>query len=627
MNTHILRAKQGKHTILFYNDGEYITWKNTLGDASTSGWTIKYFKGLGTSTSAEFKEYFANKKVVDFHYSGQSSDEVIDMVFNKKRPDDRKQWLEIYDKNAFLDTSKSSIIYEEFMNNEMRHFSIYDCARSIPNGIDGLKTSLRKILFAAFKRKLTVEIKVAQFSGYISEHCAYHHGESSLNGAIINMAQTFMGSNNINLLEPRGQFGSRLAGGDDSASERYIFTLLNKITRRIFPEVDDAILNYLNDDGTSVEPDYYVPIIPFALINGISGIGTGFSCNIPSYNPKQIIAYLKSKLCGETRLQELHEFVPYYEGFRGTIVPLSTSKTLIKGCYTKISDDCIRITELPVGTWTMPYITFLEGLLDGTTDKSGKKIAPTIKDMTSLCTEVAIDIVVVFPKDKLAEYESAVDTSTGINGLEKILKLTTTVSTTNMHMFDSECKLRKYENVCEIIEDFYEIRMNTYKKRKLSMIENMEKSLVRLSNRAKYIMETLDGTVDLRRKTGEQVTGLLAMRGYDCIDGDYKYLTKMPMDSVTQENIVNILREKDDMTINLEKLRTTEISQIWLDELNLLENDYDVYKSYRENLQSGDAIKSNDGSSNSAKPKSAGVKKLKTKPLTAGGSVARVNDI
>jgi DNA topoisomerase-2 len=220
MNTPILRAKKGAQTLVFYNEGEYETWKQSLGSVGTNGWTIKYFKGLGTSTSAEFKEYFANKKIVDFAYTDASSDNAIDMVFNKKRPDDRKTWLENYDKTAFLDTSHPSVRYEQFMNRELIHFSTYDCARSIPQMVDGLKISQRKILFSAFKRRLTAEVKVAQFSGYVSEHSAYHHGEASLNGAIVNMAQNYVGSNNLNLLEPHGQFGTRLLVGDDSAAER-----------------------------------------------------------------------------------------------------------------------------------------------------------------------------------------------------------------------------------------------------------------------------------------------------------------------------------------------------------------------------------------------------------------------
>uniref|UniRef100_A0A6C0ETI3 DNA topoisomerase (ATP-hydrolyzing) n=1 Tax=viral metagenome TaxID=1070528 RepID=A0A6C0ETI3_9ZZZZ len=583
MNTPILRAKKGAQILVFYNEGEYDKWKQTMG-GNIDSWNIKYFKGLGTSTSAEFKEYFANKKIVDFVYNGQTSDDNIDKIFNKKRADDRKTWLENYEKTAYLDTSNPQVKYEDFMNKELIHFSTYDCARSIPNMMDGLKISLRKIVFSAFKRKLTSEIKVAQFSGYVSEHSAYHHGEASLNGAIVNMAQTFVGSNNINLLEPNGQFGTRLHGGDDSASERYIFTQLNPLTRKIFPDVDDAVLTYINDDGLIVEPEFYAPIIPFTLINGISGIGTGFSSSIPAYNPKDVVQYLKSKLNKTEYVGG--EFIPYYEGFRGTIRKIADNKYLVKGLYEKIGEDKIRITELPVGTWTMPYITFLEGLLDGGVDKAGKKIPPSIKDFTSLCTEVSIDITVVFPKGRLAELEQSVDATTGINDLEKMMKLTTSLSTTNMHMFNHEFKLHKYANVGEIIDDFYGVRLDIYGKRKAALIKDMQKKLMKLSNRARYILETLEGVVDLRRKNAQQVSELMDARKFDKLEGDYKYLIKMPMDSVTQENVQSILKEKEETEKELNILTATTLEKMWLSELDEFEREYGVYKKRREQIQS-----------------------------------------
>jgi DNA topoisomerase II len=592
MNTPILRAKKGQQTLVFYNEGEYDKWKQSMG-GNTDSWNIKYFKGLGTSTSAEFKEYFANKKIVDFVYNGQTSDDNIDKIFNKKRADDRKTWLENYEKTAYLDTSNPQVKYEDFMNKELIHFSTYDCARSIPNMMDGLKISLRKILFSAFKRKLTSEIKVAQFSGYVSEHSAYHHGEASLNGAIVNMAQTFVGSNNINLLEPNGQFGTRIHGGDDSASERYIFTQLNPLTRKIFPDVDDAVLNYINDDGLIVEPEFYAPIIPFTLINGISGIGTGFSCNIPAYNPKDVVQYLKSKLNKTEYVGG--EFIPYYEGFRGTIRKIAENKYLVKGLYEKIGEDKIRITELPVGTWTMPYITFLEGLLDGGVDKAGKKIPPSIKDFTSLCTEVSIDITVVFPKGRLAELEQSVDATTGVNDLEKMMKLTTSLSTTNMHMFNHEFKLHKYATVSEIIDDFYGVRLDIYGKRKAALIKDMQKKLMKLSNRARYILETLEGVVDLRRKNAQQVSELMEARKFDKLEGDYKYLIKMPMDSVTQENVQSILKEKEETEKDLNILTATTLEKMWLSELDEFEREYGVYKKRREQIQSGSTATSGGG--------------------------------
>ena len=553
---------------------------------TSSSWTIKYFKGLGTSTSAEFKGYFANKKIVDFVYNGNVSDDTIDKIFNKKRADDRKVWLEAYNKHAYLDTSKQSVPYEDFIDNEMIHFSTYDCARSIPNMVDGMKISLRKILFAAFKRKLTSEVKVAQFSGYVSEHSAYHHGEASLNGAIVNMAQNFVGSNNINILEPNGQFGTRLHGGDDSASERYIFTMLNTLTRNIFPELDDAVLNYLNDDGTIVEPEYYVPLIPFSLINGISGIGTGFSSTIPSFNPTQLISCLKSKLKKESYSEN---FIPYYEGFKGTVRSLDDTKTkfLIKGLYEKISEDKIRITELPIGTWTMPYTTFLETLMDGSSvDKSGKKITPQIRDFVSVCTEVAVDFTIVFPKGKLAELELITD-SNGMSGVEKILKLSTTVSTTNMHMFDQNSRLHKYNNVEEIIDAFYDVRIKLYEKRKAYLVDELQRKLVKLTNKARYIQEILSEIVDLRKKNAGQVNDLLVSRKFDMIDGDYKYLIKMPMDSVTEENIANIIKDRDSAIEELNELMSTSLERMWLTELVHLEKEYNVYKLKREQIQSG----------------------------------------
>ena len=487
----------------------------------------------------------------------------------------------------------------------MIHFSTYDCARSIPNMVDGLKISLRKILFSAFKRKLTSEIKVAQFSGYVSEHSAYHHGEASLNGAIVNMAQNYVGSNNINLLLPNGQFGTRLHGGDDSASERYIFTQLNTLTRYIFTDVDDAILNYLNDDGTLVEPEYYMPIIPFALMNGISGIGTGFSCSIAPYNPKEIINYLQNML--KKKSNDDFEFVPYYEGFKGTVSKIEENKFMIKGCYEKVSDDKIRITELPVGTWTMPYTSYLETLVDGVVDnKTGKRGSPQLRDFSSTCTEVSVDILIVFPRGKLNDLESNTDAN-GCNGVEKLLKLQTTVSTTNMHMFDKDCRLHKYRSVQEIIQEFYGVRLNAYTKRKNYQLNEMRHKLVRLSNRAKYIQENLSGTIDLRRMKVDAVSELLTGKNYDKIDGDFKYLVKMPMDSVTEENVANIMNEKETTEKNIDTLIKTSVETIWHRELTTLDKEYDKYKLQREKIQMGS------GEKNTAKKTSKKVKIVRKK--------------
>jgi len=609
MNTPILKAKKGAQEKVFYNEGEYRAWKeaNESGEGAAAntqpaGWSIKYYKGLGTSTGKEFREYFEHKKIVDFTHSGEACDNAIDMVFNKKRADDRKTWLATYSRDRYLDTLQPSVTYQKFINDEMIHFSKYDCDRSIPNLMDGLKISLRKILFSAFKKNLKSEIKVAQFSGYVSEHSGYHHGEASLNAAIVGMAQNFVGSNNINLFEPNGQMGSRLKGGKDSASERYIFTQLNKLTRLIYRPEDDNTLTYLDDDGQSVEPIYYVPIIPMVLVNGTKGIGTGFSTEIMCYNTVQIIAYLRHKLMEASAPAPTIE--PFYKNFKGEIRRVGDSKYLLKGCYTILDDKKVRITELPIGIWTDDYKIFLENLIEpphaaaGGKDKdSATNTAPIVKEYNDMSTDTHVDITVTMAaniiktySEKTAEYDCTM--------LEKVLGLYATQSTTNMNLFDANEKLVKYGNAEEIADAYSVTRLAFYGKRKDALIAALRKELMVLSNRARYITELLEDKIDLRRKTNKQLVELLKERKYDSMDaqsGDdkgedesssssgqgqgqgYKYLLKLPMDSVSEENVKKLLNEKEKKEAELSELSSKTVEQMWLKDLEELEVEYNKF--------------------------------------------------
>ena len=585
MNTPILKAKNGNQVKEFYNEGEFNEWKKTN---SLKNWSIKYYKGLGTSTSKEFKEYFQHKKIVSFSSTGEGSSSKIDMIFNKKRSDDRKQWLSTYDRNSFIDTSKSQVTYETFIDKEFIHFSTYDNERSIPNLIDGFKISLRKIVYSAFKKRLTSEIKVAQFSGYVSEHSGYHHGEASLNASIVGLAQNFVGSNNINLLEPKGQFGTRLLGGKDAASERYIFTHLSTLTRLIFRQEDDSILEYLEDDGDKVEPIYYVPIIPMILVNGTKGIGTGFSTDIMCYNPLQIIKKLKLMLKNKDSDIEIE---PYYRGFKGTIELIAPKKYLIKGTYKTISDNKIEITELPVGTWTQDYKEFLETLIDN----KSKDYKPIVKDYDDLSTESDVNFVVEFYPGILKNLIYNVKDISGnctekVTELEKLLKLYTTHSTNNMHLFDHNEHLQKYECASAIIEAYYPIRYEYYVSRKENQLDILKRELIILSNRARFILETLDDKIDLRKKRDEVIIELLTSMKFDKNPDDskhpYHYLTKMPMDSVSTENVEKILKDKNTKEKQFKELEKKTIENIWLEELEELESTYIDYINVKPNIKS-----------------------------------------
>ena len=217
--TPIVKVSRGKTTRSFFTLPEYEAWKETEWTAS-GGWKIKYYKGLGTSTPQEAKEYFSaiDRHKIDFSYSGAGDEERINLAFNKKLTDPRKKWIGDFQPGTFLDQNTDTITYSEFVDKELILFSIESNVRAIPSLVDGFKPGQRKIIYSCFKRNLVKEIKVAQLAGYVSEHSSYHHAEASLSSTIIGLAQNFVGNNNINFLFPAGQFGTRSEGFSPSSS-------------------------------------------------------------------------------------------------------------------------------------------------------------------------------------------------------------------------------------------------------------------------------------------------------------------------------------------------------------------------------------------------------------------------
>ena len=547
MNTPILKATKGKEQHSFYNENEFELWRK---ERDMKGWSIKYYKGLGTSTGKEFKEYFKDKKIVHFTFKDGSID-ALDKVFRKNRAEDRKSWLESYNPDICLNTRDDEVSYEDFVDKELIHFSKYDCERSIPNIMDGLKTSQRKILFSAFKRNLVKEIKVAQFGGYISEHSGYHHGENSLMQTIVGMAQDFVGSNNINLFQPNGQFGTRLQGGSDSASERYIFTQLNKITRKVFIESDEHVLHYLDDDGSSIEPEFYVPIIPMILVNGAVGIGTGFSTTILSYNPKDLIRYINNNLHGRPQSQE--PLIPWYKDFKGSIA-LSKEKehtVIIKGIY-RLEKNILYVTELPIGVWTENFKQLLDKHIVNKT---------YVKDYVDMSTDKVVDFKITLLKKDMK-----------IEEIEKIMNLVVTKKTNNMHMFDEKQQLKRFDTPEAILDHFIPIRLQYYQKRKDTMLRILEKEVMLLKNKARFIQEQCDDIIDLRKKKKQEVLQLLKDRHYDIIDGDheYKYLCNMSIHSLIYEHMFTLLEQRDKKIKEMKIVQETDIKDMWLKETSKL---------------------------------------------------------
>ncbi|KAL4561866.1 hypothetical protein LXL04_034048 [Taraxacum kok-saghyz] len=608
--TPIVKAsnKKANNVLSFYTMPEYNAWKDNLGRRATN-FKIKYYKGLGTSSGKEGAEYFADleKHKKDFVWFDDEDGEAIELAFSKKKIEGRKIWLRRLEPGTYFDSKEKHIPYRDFINKELILFSMADLQRSIPSMVDGLKPGQRKILFCAFKKPIYQEVKVAQFSGYVSEHSAYHHGEASLVGTIIGMAQNFVGSNNVNLLYPSGQFGTRQMGGKDHASGRYIYTKLTPVTRHIFHKSDELLLNYLNEDGQSIEPTWYIPIIPMVLVNGSEGIGTGWSTFVPNYNPRDIIANLKRLLNGEPMVP----MDPWYKWFKGTILKSTSKETgyISTGIVEEDEDEnTLTITELPVRKWTQEYKEFLEGAALSAKDKE-----PFIEEYNAHNDDTTVNFQVIMTADQMNKAKQ--------EGLFKKFKLTTNLNTSNMHLFDANGVIKKYDTPEQIVEDFYHLRLDFYERRKATLLHELGKASLQLENKVRFIKGVVEGTLVVSNRKKAELCAELATKGFtplpkeavleasiagavDHVDGreetdeedsdevetetpqvvaasktipgtEYDYLLSMAIGSLTYERMKQLWEERDQKKAEFDELTNTPSRCLWLRDLDNLTKQLD----------------------------------------------------
>ena len=615
MMTPIVKVTKSKNVISFYNLTDFENWKqsNTI-----SGWTIKYYKGLGTSTEEEAIEYFQKLKTIDYKYNGESSENSIQLAFNKKKANERKDWLTTYNRQEILDINNSNVLYEEFIHKELKHFSNYDLERSIPNVMDGFKTSLRKIFYSCLKKNIyDKEIKVAQLAGYVSENASYHHGEASLQSAIVGLAQDFVGSNNINLLLPKGQFGSRVQGGKDASQPRYIYTLLNELCEYVFIKNDSKILTYKNDDGEYIEPEYYLPIIPMVLVNGAVGIGTGFSTNIPCYNPKDIIKCLRNFI--ELNNNNLSDLSPWYCGFTGTIFK-SANKYMSKGVYNRISPTKIHITELPIGTWTEDFKNLLEQIQE---EKDS-----ILKSYESNYTHLKVDFILTFTNanvlDELLKHddkndiieevitneneenkenemktdvnnECKLENKVTFNKFEIKFKIVSSklLSTTNMYLFNSKCQIQKYNSPIDIIKYFYEERLPFIQKRKQNMLDGLTNDINIKENKIRFIKETIDSKIKVSEYTKQELEEFLFNNNFTKINDKYNYLIDIPIYKMTKDEVKHFENELISLKQLYKEIENKSIQEMWIEDLNKLEKMYDKYMNVRIEKYNEISVKKN----------------------------------
>ena len=614
--TPIVKLFKGKEVKIFYNLTQYEDFVDELKEKNQNHlWKTKYYKGLGTSTSAEAKEYFngienklikyfyksamkamgssnedsdsdteddtsictsessTTKKTKDFKKSLllDNDDDAITLAFDKERSDDRKYWLLNYNKNNILTNDKKAISYSDFIHKDLIHFSNDDTFRSIPSIVDGFKPSQRKIFYGASLRGLDKhEVKVAQLAGFVSDKAAYHHGEASLTGAITGMAQDFVGSNNINVLKPNGQFGTRIKGGKDSASPRYIWTEFSQMTNLIFRKEDEQILNYLDEDGLRIEPYYYLPIIPMVLINGAEGIGTGFSTKCPQFNPKDIISNLIEMIDStvEKRNCNYNLMTPWWSLYEGSVEKVNDHQFITHGCY-EIDENTINITELPVGEWTSNYKEYLERWLEKEGNKKNKN-SVNFLGYTDNNTDKRIHFQLEFNEGFVEKAD-----------IEKELKLRKNINLTNIHLYNINGTIKKYRVIKDIMDEFFSIRLKMYVERKKNILKKLKNELDLLSYKVKFILAIIDKDLKINNKTKSYIESKLEKlefprlaRNHNDIEKNYNYLLGMNLWTLSYEKVEELKKTMNEKESEYNFIKGETPENMWKEELKELLDGY-----------------------------------------------------
>ncbi|KAI1098044.1 type II DNA topoisomerase [Jackrogersella minutella] len=573
----------------FFTQPQYEEWKEAH-QAELKKWESKYYKGLGTSSNEDAQVYFndLDNHLKQFSTMRPQEAELFELAFSKKKADARKEWLGNFVPGTYLDHSTKEVTYDDFVNRELILFSMADNMRSIPSVVDGLKPGQRKVIYSCLKRNLIKDKKVIELAGYVSEQTAYHHGEASLQQTIIGLAQNFVGSNNVNCLEPSGNFGSRLAGGSDSASARYIHTRLSPFARRVFSPLDEPVLEYQVEDGKRMEPKVYVPVIPMVLVNGADGIGTGWSTSIPNYHPMEIIKNLRRRMGREDGDDEkpFVTMTPWFRGWKGTPQAAENHRYQFNGIayQDEKKPNEVIISELPIRVWTDDFKARLEDII------RGEKTPSFIKDYKE------------FNDHKNVHFEIQMDEKYMAQALEEGLlekfKLVKQVATSNLVAFDTRGMIRKYEKVEDILEEFYEYRLQIYVERKAHWLGVYDADYRKMNSQARFIQEIMDGKLVVSRKKKQVIVAELRDRKYEAFprgqntkktkseeeeegnveegEGEeedtaangYDYLLSMPIWSFTQERLDRLKDQIVKKKAERDHLNSLSEKDLWCQDLD-----------------------------------------------------------
>lgn len=505
--TSLIRAVVDKKEFGFYSQYEYERWLADMNATSRKVTSVRYFKGLGTSSAALAKQYFRDleKNTIIVKHTGEACTDSVDLVFSKKRQEDRKAFLREVGSDTFVDYSRESTTHKELMELEvLPQYGLTTIRRAIPRVSDGFKDVLCKVFYGARKLHMTSEISVAKAAGKIQSLTNYHHRGTAMEDAIIHMAADYAGMSNLTLLLPMGQFGTRHS--HVAASAAYPNIKLNApLHAHLFPPEDDDVLDYLVEEGESIEPVQYVSVIPTVLCDGANGIAVGWSTSIPMFHPVHVTAVCLAHLQGGS----LPLLTPYYRGFHGPVEAVEGKENAwtLSGVIERKGTD-VHVLDVPPLRETDAY------------KEDWSKRFERVPDVHETHTDERVHLVL----------KNVPDTETlGTLGLVK------EVGFSNVHLIDGNGRLKRYSSPYDIVRDHAVLRLALYTKRLARQVEKAMLEYQLSKNRARYVRMRIANEIDMSGEADDDTVRetLQRLDFFLSPENGYDYLMDLPDRSFT----------------------------------------------------------------------------------------------
>jgi len=437
----------------------------------------------------------------------------------------------------------------EFYNTDYVNYSSYDNLRKIASLVDGQKNSSRKVLYTVLDKKIGTKIKVSQLGSKCAEFAEYLHAE--LDNVIVNMAKDYAGTNNVPLLQKKGNFGTRFT--PDASASRYIYTYGTDECFALFNANDTPILKHQSFEGNQIEPMFYTPVLPVLLLNGSEGVSSGFAQKILPRNPKTIIAYIKAKLEGN----ETPGLEPYYRGFKGVIVQGENVKQwIITGIVERTAPNTVMVREIPVNYNLKSYIKALNALEDDGTIQTYNDAS----ENDDFLFEVKI------PAKTLKTYSD--------DDLLKLLKLQKKVSE-NYTVLNENNKISVFENASEVIDAYIIVKQHYLALSKQNRMTEINSHIELNNSKIKFIESIISGALKINNiKKTDVIKQLVAIPGIIKREGTFDYLLNMNIASLTAERVIALHKDTKKLTTEYNKLNRTSVNKLWVSEIATFEKTF-----------------------------------------------------